>query len=86
MDPRRVNDILKLCGAIGAAIAAIAPFVPPHYAAPLAAIAAFFAGFGTRGVGLEYKDVAEAKAKASMVPPAMSMVPPTLPQDQTPVE
>lgn len=76
MDPRRVNDALKILGTMTATLAALAPFVaaaaqivPPQYAALVTALGAFLAGLGTRGAGLEYRDVAEAKVKASMVPP-----------------
>ena len=88
MNPRRINDLLKLVGAVGAVIAAIAPFVPPQYAGTLAAVAGFFAGVGTRGFGLEYKDVAEAKADAKVLasilppPPSATVMPP--PVDVTP--
>jgi len=84
MDPRRINDFLKVLGAAGAMLAAIAPFVPPQYAGTLAAIAGFLAGFGTRGFGTEYKDVAEAKVKASMVPPPMTVAPPAVDDPPTP--
>ncbi len=87
MNPRRINDVLKLVGAVGAVIAAIAPFVPPQYSGTLAAIAGFFAGVGTRGFGLEYKEVAEAKADAkvlaSILPPPLATVAPP-PVDVTP--
>lgn len=76
MDPRRINDFLKLIGAAGAMLAAVAPFVPHQYATVIGAISAFLAGVGTRGFGLEYKDVAEAKIKASLVPPPMTVAPP----------
>jgi len=82
MDPRRINDTLKIVGSCAATLASLAPFVaalaavlPPQYAAIAAALGAYLAGLGTRGAGLEYRDVAEAKVKASMVPPALSVMP-----------
>lgn len=84
MDTRRVNDALKIIGSITATLSALAPFVaalaavvPPQYAALVASVGAFLAGLGTRAVGTEYKDVAEAKVKASLVPPALTVSPPS---------
>jgi len=82
MDPRRINDTLKIVGTCAATLASLAPFIaalatvlPPQYSAILASLGAFLAGLGTRGAGLEYKDVAEAKVKASMMPPAPTAAP-----------
>lgn len=70
MNARRINDILKIVGTVAAVIAALTPVLPegPMKAA-LVAVGAFLAGIGTRGIGTEYQDVADAKARASMVPP-----------------
>jgi hypothetical protein len=75
MNARRINDILKLVGTIAAVISAIAPFAG-KYSAMITAAGAFLAGIGTRGFGVEYQDVADAKAvaKASIMPPAMIAV------------
>lgn len=82
MNARRFNDILKIVGSLVAALALFGPiFGKPH--ANLGelftdlltmlpgAVAAFGAGMGTRAVGTEYQDVADAKAtaKALSVPP-----------------
>lgn len=85
MDPRRFNDTLKLVGALVAGLAVFAPILGRTHAnwqalvsevlsALPGVLAAFAAGVGTRGKGLEYESVAEAKAlakvTASMMPPA----------------
>jgi hypothetical protein len=83
MDARRLNDTLKLVGATIAGVAIFGPVLMRQHAtlAELigdlltqfpGALSAFAAGMGTRGFGLEYKDVAEAKAMAkvaSLAPP-----------------
>jgi hypothetical protein len=81
MNARRFNDILKIVGSVVAAMALFGPILAKPHANLGAlvsdllsmlpgAVAAFGAGMGTRGVGLEYQDVADAKAKAATVPPA----------------
>jgi hypothetical protein len=87
MDVRRLNDVLKIAGAVVAALALFSPVLAKEHATIGAlisdllavlpgALGAFAAGMGTRGFGLEYKDVAEAKVMAkvaaSMAPPALS--------------
>ena len=89
MDARRVNDVLKIAGAVVAALALFAPVLTKAHGSIAeligdvltvlpGALGAFAAGMGTRGFGLEYKDVAEAKvmakvAAASMTPPAPTL-------------
>lgn len=91
MNARRVNDILKIVGAVVAALALFSPVLAKPHATIGALIAdlltvlpgalgAFAAGMGTRGVGLEYQEVADAKAVAKMSshpPPAAVEDPPT---------
>jgi hypothetical protein len=88
MDPRRINDTLKLVGAlVGAVSGTIVALVPFLSGRPLAIASAiiaalgslggaFAAGLGTRAVGTEYQDVADAKAiaKVSLMPPPMPSV------------
>lgn len=80
MNARRINDVLKLVGAFIAAAAAFTPFLPPEYIGTftkalaslttlVGVIGAYLAGLGTRAAGTEYQDVADAKARASMMPP-----------------
>ena len=90
MDARRWNDTLKIVGACVAGLAIFAPILARTHAnwqellsevlvAMPGALGAFAAGVGTRGKGLEYADVAEAKAFAKV---SASMMPP--PADQRP--
>lgn len=80
MDKRRLGDILKVAGAFVAAIATLTPFLPAQWTGPLtqslaavssliAAISGYAAGLGTRAPGTEYQAIADAKARASMMPP-----------------
>jgi hypothetical protein len=76
MNPRRINDILKLVGSASAMLVALTPMLADGKAKALcAAAAAFLAGIGTRGFGVEYQDVADAKAIAKSIAPP----PPPLP-------
>jgi hypothetical protein len=86
MDARRLNDVLKLVGAIVAAvngtILALVPFLSGRPLAVASAVVAvigslggaYTAGFGTRAAGTEYQSIADAKAiaKVSMMPPPMA--------------
>ena len=87
MDVRRVNDVLKVVGAVVAALALFGPvFAHPHanmgalfsdlLAVLPGAVGAFTAGLGTRGPGVEYTAVTEAKVMASLVPPPLPPAPP----------
>jgi hypothetical protein len=92
-NPRRFNDTSKLIGAAGGLSVLLAPVLAQNYAsfgAMLQACAVviagafltFLAGLGTRSPGTEYTEVAEAKVKASMMPPAPpGSVAPTPPQE-----
>lgn len=86
MDPRRLNDFMKIAGALGAGFGSfgtaallIVGFLPPgKLQSTLLAIGTLFgticawlSGWGTRSKGTEYQDVAEAKAMAKL-----SMQPP----------
>lgn len=84
MNFRRLNDVLKVVGAFVGALALFGPVLQtphPNVAALIgdilgklpAALAIYAAGIGTRALGTEYQDVADAKAiaKASMMPPPM---------------
>ncbi len=87
MDARRLNDVLKLVGAVFAAvngtILALVPFLsgrPLAIASAIVAVCgslggAYTAGLGTRAAGTEYQSIADAKAiaKASMAPPALPL-------------
>lgn len=91
MNARRINDILKIVGAVVAGLALFGPMLSKPHAtigALLAdlltvlpgALAAFAAGMGTRGIGTEYPDVTEAKVMArlsSRPPPPATEDPPT---------
>lgn len=92
MNARRVNDILKIVGAVVAGLALFAPVLSKPHANIGALIAdlltvlpgalgAFAAGMGTRGFGTEYPEVTEAKmmAKLSSHPPPPSSIAPTDP-------
>lgn len=92
MDPRRQNDVLKLVGALLTGVGLIGPVLTKPHASTLElvgdlmttlplALGPFLAGLGTRGRGLEYQDVADAKAaaKLSSRPPPVSSVAPTDP-------
>lgn len=89
MNARRFNDILKIVGAVVAALALVSPVLAKPHATVGALIAdlltvlpgalgAFAAGMGTRGFGLEYQEVADAKAvaKLSTFPPPPSNISP----------
>jgi len=87
MDTRRINDTQKLIGAAGGISVLLAPVLAQSYSSVwdmakacgiviLGAFLTFLAGVATRGKGMEYTEITEAKVKASMVPPAMSVVPP----------
>lgn len=89
MDARRFNDVMKIVGAIVGGVALFGPVIAkPHASVGAlvsdllsvlpAAFGIFAAGMGTRGMGLEYQDVADAKAiaKVSMNPPAPASLPP----------
>lgn len=83
MNVRRLNDILKIVGAVVGALGVFGPvFAKPHASVGAligelltmlpGALGIFAAGMGTRGIGQEYNDVAEAKAiakVASIAPP-----------------
>ena len=86
MDVRRVNDVLKIVGAVVAGLALFGPVFSHEHATMSAligdiltvlpgALGAFAAGFGTRGLGTEYKSVVEAQVLASLAPPP---VPPSV--------
>jgi len=87
MNTRRVNDTQKLIGAAGGVSVLLAPVLAQNYAsfwdllkacaiAILGGFLTFLAGHATRGWGMEYNEVAEAKVKASLVPPPMTVAPP----------
>jgi hypothetical protein len=91
MNPRRQNDLMKLLGAFATGLAVFNPIFSKPFVSiqallwamlPLlsVAITAFIAGLGTRGRGLEYEDVAEAKViqKLSSAPPPMPPAPPPI--------
>jgi hypothetical protein len=80
MDPRRVNDTLKIVGTIFGVLGLFGPVLMKPHATTLeligdllsvlpGAAGVFAAGVGTRGNGLEYADVAEAKAIAKLTTP-----------------
>lgn len=74
MNVRRINDILKIVGAVAAVIAALTPVLPDgQLKNALVAIGAFLAGIGTRAIGTEYQDVADAKAVAKTLPPPATL-------------
>lgn len=91
MNARRVNDTLKIVGAVVAGLALFGPVLSKPHATIGAliadlltqlpgAVAAFAAGMGTRGFGTEYPDVTEAKVMAklsSRPPPPVAEDPPT---------
>ena len=86
MDPRRLNDAQRIVGAAGGILTLFAPILmQPHATtwdlikacliALLGAFLTFLSGLSTRGPGMEYKEVTEAKVKASLVPPALTVAP-----------
>lgn len=86
-NPRRFNDTSKILGAAGGLSVLLAPVLAQSYSSfwelakacaivILGAFLTFLCGLGTRGPGTEYTEVAEAKVKASMVPPAGTVAPP----------
>lgn len=90
MDPRRFNDTLKIAGAIVGALGIFGPvLMKPHatlmelagdlLTALPGAFGMLLAGVGIRGKGLEYQDVADAKAVAKL-----STFPPAPPPTQAP--
>lgn len=87
MNSRRIADTQKLLGAAGGLSVLLAPVLAQSYASTadmlkacavviVGAFLTFLAGLGTRGPGMEYKEVTEAKVKASLVPPSMTVAPP----------
>lgn len=81
MNMRRINDFLKIAGAVVGALALFGPvFSRPHesigaligdlLSASPAALGFLAAGLGTRGLGHEDQEVADAKAIAKTIPPA----------------
>ena len=80
MDPRRINDLLRLVGPALSLLNELTPMLPEgrakHFLSGLCMALAFI---GTRGPGMEYQSVTEAKvmAKLSMQPPPMPAVVPT---------
>ena len=87
MEPRRLADTQKIVGAAGGLSVLLAPVLAQHYnsfgdmlkacgVVILGAFLTFLCGLGTRGPGMEYKEVTEAKVKASLVPPALTVAPP----------
>jgi hypothetical protein len=95
MDVRRINDVLKIAGAalgaVSGAILALVPFLsgrPLSIASAVVAVlsalgCSFASGLGTRAWGTEYQDIADAKARASTMPPPSPASAPninTLPQ------
>lgn len=86
-NPRRFNDTSKILGAAGGLSVLLAPVLAQNYASfwdmlkacgivILGAFLTFLCGLGTRSPGTEYTEVAEAKVKASMVPPTLTVAPP----------
>jgi hypothetical protein len=86
MDTRRLNDVLKIGGAVCTGVAMLGPVFARTYAtwtefatvalpAVFGAVMAFVSGLGTRAIGTEYQDVADAKAiaKASLMPPPLPL-------------
>jgi hypothetical protein len=85
-NPRRVADTQKILGAAGGLSVLLAPVLAQHYSSfwdlvkacgivVIGAFLTFLCGLGTRGPGMEYTEVTEAKVRASMLPPAPSIVP-----------
>ena len=87
MDIRRLNDTLKVAGAAIGAIATFGPVFAKTYTsltefllalspALVSATTIFLSGLGTRAIGTEYQDVADAKAiaKASLIPPPLMIM------------
>lgn len=92
-NPRRLNDVLKLTGWPAGLMVLIGPvLMMPHASfvdllkacalAILGGFLTFLSGLGTRGPGTEYTEVAEAKVKASLVPPPLTVAPPAEPPQQ----
>lgn len=87
MNVRRLNDFLKIAGALVGGAAVFGPVLAAPHASLVAliidligklpeAVALYAAGMGTRALGTEYQDVADAKAvaKASMAPPPLPQI------------
>jgi hypothetical protein len=80
MDPRRINDLLRLVGPLLSLLNELTPMLPDgrakHFLSGLCFALAFL---GTRGAGMEYKSVTEAQVVARL-----STQPPPMPPSQDP--
>jgi hypothetical protein len=97
IDPRRFNDVIKIAGSAVGAVALFGPVIAkPHaslsallldmLAVLPAAVGLFMAGLGTRGKGLEYQDVADAKAVAKVAASILPPPPPIVKVDLSPAK
>lgn len=81
MNDRRINDMLRLAGPLLGFLNELLPMLPEgrtkHFVSGLCFALAFL---GTRGMGMEYQDVANAKAEAAAAQKVVaSIMPPPLP-------